>query len=93
MKQWLWRIILLTPVLAVCWATGLFTTPSAQGDGCSRAEGYAPTRGGCSLKKGSVCYYCEYSGSGGGYSICGENVDGSLSLCLDFQDLPPLPNF
>jgi hypothetical protein len=93
MKSWSWRLAVLTLALATFWGAGLFTTPNAQGDGCSRVENYMPIVGGCRFKEGSVCYYCEYSGSGGGYSICGENVDGSLSLCLDFQDLPPLPNF
>lgn len=48
--------------------------------------------GGCYAKTGSVCYYCEYS-RGGGYSVCGENASGSVSLCIDYQDLPNLPEF
>lgn len=87
------RLAVLTLALAVCWSGGLFTALSAQGDGCSRVEGYKPISGGCQFNPGSVCYYCEYSNPGGGYSVCGENEGGSISICLDFQDLPPLPEY
>lgn len=93
MKYGSWRLALLIPILALSWTTGLFTAPSADCAGCSRAENYKPVYGGCRAQAGSVCYYCEYTSGGGGYSVCGENTSGSVSLCIDYQDLPPLPNF
>lgn len=93
MKIWSRSILTVALTLTVLGALTLLGASRAQGSGCSRAEGHQPVVGGCAARAGSVCYYCEYPSSGGGYSICGENVSGSVSLCIDFQDLPPLPNF
>ena len=56
--------------------------------GCSRMENRRPVSGGCIFSGGEVCYHCEYARSGGGYSVCGENESGEVSLCIDYDDIP-----
>jgi hypothetical protein len=81
-------VLILPAVLA---GLALFSPGGVRSDssGCSRREGMLAVRGGCvSSSPDSVCYHCEYARSGGGYSICGENVSGDVSLCIDYDDIP-----
>jgi hypothetical protein len=60
----------------------------ADASGCTRYDNEKPTALGCIDKPGAVCYYCEYSSSGG-YSVCYEDETGTTSFCTDYQDIPP----
>lgn len=65
--------------------------PSGQKNvGCSREDNLdgsstRPSSLGC-ITGGGGCYDCLYSGAGG-YTECFENPDGTISICIDFQNV------
>ncbi len=52
--------------------------------GCSRVDGASPTVLGCYNSSG-ICYACQYSYPGG-WSDCSESPDGTIRLCIDYQN-------
>jgi hypothetical protein len=63
----------------------------ADASGCTRHVNRTPALSTCQWSPGSVCYYCEYSHSSG-YTVCYEYEAGG-GFCIDYQDIPPWPDF
>lgn len=75
------------PLAALLLVVGVLVMPREAGSdasGCTRFNNSKPTWDACVQAPNQACYYCEYSYSGGGYSICYEFEAGG-GFCTDFQ--------
>jgi hypothetical protein len=76
----------LTLFLTAAGFLGGASPGQSNASGCSWYQG-SPGYGGCRPGGGS-CYECEYS-YGSAHTKCWENADGSVSYCIDYQDIQP----
>lgn len=83
-RMCLWAVV---PLVLLFVAGIVFVPKEAASDasGCTRFEHSKPSWNQCQQAAGQVCYYCEYTYTAGGYSICYENESGGVRYCTDYQ--------
>jgi hypothetical protein len=84
MKWLFFFLLILAPAAASATAVGC----TYHANTAPRIDDFGNPR--CMSSPGGSCYYCEYHVTGvGGYTVCSENSDSSVSWCVDYRDLPP----